>query len=264
MRAIDEETRADGHRVVRAKGYTDYAVAMSAALVEKRYLCRPGSLPCRPPAAYSRRVRGCLYEGPRLVSCDRSIQTEYRRIHQSSSCRHDRTARVGPTNRRALRGCLWPYGGRIGLHAAAPCSLLNGRLPRPVNAYGEGDQIKPSPLVGEGWVGGRLRRALRAGSLCEHLLQKAYARSIGRLEGRPGRRRHDGAPGHRTRSQGQAEVLIVVGLALGVEGDPHADLGEMRTGGRSRDWRREKSSRRHVSQDRKGVWNDSETWRGRC
>ena len=103
MRAIVEETRADGHRVVRAKGYTDYAVAMSAALVEKRYLCRPGSLPCRPPAAYSRHVRGCLYEGPRLVSCDRSIQTEYRRIHQSSSCRLDRTARVGRSHRRALR-----------------------------------------------------------------------------------------------------------------------------------------------------------------
>ena len=108
MRAIVEETRADGHRVVRAKGYTDYAVAMSAALVEKRYLCRPGSLPCRPPAAYSRHVRGCLYEGPRLVSCDRSIQTEYRRIHQSSSCRLDRTARVGPTTPMRFGGCLWP------------------------------------------------------------------------------------------------------------------------------------------------------------
>ena len=66
MRAIVEETRADGHRVVRAKGYTDYAVAMSAALIEKRCLCRPGSLPCRPPAVYSRRIRGCLYDGPRL------------------------------------------------------------------------------------------------------------------------------------------------------------------------------------------------------
>jgi hypothetical protein len=102
MRAIVEETRADGHRVVRAKGYTDYAVAMSAALVEKRYLCRPGSLPCRPLAAYSRRVRGCLYEGPRLVSCDRSMQTEYRRIHQSGSCRLDRTARVGLIDRSQL------------------------------------------------------------------------------------------------------------------------------------------------------------------
>ena len=54
MRAIVEETRADGHRVVRAKGYTDYAVAMSAALVEKRYLC--SRVPFR--AAPQRRIRG--------------------------------------------------------------------------------------------------------------------------------------------------------------------------------------------------------------
>jgi L-lactate dehydrogenase len=33
LRAIVEETRTDGHRVVKAKGYTDYAVAMSAALI---------------------------------------------------------------------------------------------------------------------------------------------------------------------------------------------------------------------------------------
>jgi hypothetical protein len=42
-------------------------------------------------------------------------------------------ARFGPTHRRALRGCLWPYGGWIGFHAAAPCSLVNGCYPRPVN-----------------------------------------------------------------------------------------------------------------------------------
>jgi malate/lactate dehydrogenase len=38
MRAILEETRADGHRVVRAKGYIDYAVVLSAALVEMRIM----------------------------------------------------------------------------------------------------------------------------------------------------------------------------------------------------------------------------------
>jgi hypothetical protein len=41
----------------------------------------------------------------------------------------------GRSNRRVLRGCLWPYVGRIGFHAAAPCSLLNECHPRPVNAY---------------------------------------------------------------------------------------------------------------------------------
>jgi hypothetical protein len=45
-------------------------------------------------------------------------------------------ARVGPTTpTRAVRGCLWPSGGRIGFDAAAPYSLLNDCHPRPVNAY---------------------------------------------------------------------------------------------------------------------------------
>jgi len=33
MRAIVEEARDDGHRVVRAKGYTNYAVALSATMI---------------------------------------------------------------------------------------------------------------------------------------------------------------------------------------------------------------------------------------
>ena len=37
-------------------------------------------------------------------------------------------------HRRTLRGYLWPYGGWIGVHAAAPGSLLNDCHPQPVNA----------------------------------------------------------------------------------------------------------------------------------
>src|SRR5262249_827218 len=36
---------------------------------------------------------------------------------------------------RAIRGCLWVHVGWIDLYPAAPCSLLNGCHPRPVNAY---------------------------------------------------------------------------------------------------------------------------------
>src|SRR5690242_3315297 len=44
--------------------------------------------------------------------------------------------RLGPTHRRALRGCLWPHVGWIGLHPLASSSLLNDCHPRPVNEYG--------------------------------------------------------------------------------------------------------------------------------
>ena len=48
----------------------------------------------------------------------------------------DRVLSAGRSvHRRALRGCPWPHGGLIGIHAAAPCSLLNNCHPRPVNAY---------------------------------------------------------------------------------------------------------------------------------
>jgi L-lactate dehydrogenase len=33
MREIVDETRVDGHRVVGAKGYTNYTVAMCAAII---------------------------------------------------------------------------------------------------------------------------------------------------------------------------------------------------------------------------------------
>ena len=51
-------------------------------------------------------------------------------------------APVDQTHRRALRGCLWPYGGWTGFHAAAPSSLVNGCHPRPVNGCG------PTSIVG--------------------------------------------------------------------------------------------------------------------
>ena len=59
MRGIVEETRADGHRVVRAKGYTDYAVAMSTALIGS--VIHVGPVPFRAdPQRRIRGVRGCL------------------------------------------------------------------------------------------------------------------------------------------------------------------------------------------------------------
>ena len=57
-------------------------------------------------------------------------------IFLRASVRHTHgTSAIRPTHRRTLRGCLWPYGGWIGFHATAPCSLLNDCHPRPVNAY---------------------------------------------------------------------------------------------------------------------------------
>src|SRR5262249_55970889 len=50
-------------------------------------------------------------------------------------------------HRRTLRGCLWPYGGWIGFRAAAPCSLRNGRHPRPVSAY-RPSAVPPGPSPG--------------------------------------------------------------------------------------------------------------------
>jgi hypothetical protein len=40
-----------------------------------------------------------------------------------------------------FRGCLWPNGGQISFHAAAPGSHLNGCHPRPVNAYQASEEI---------------------------------------------------------------------------------------------------------------------------
>ena len=69
---IFEETCADGHRVVRAKGYTDYAVAMSAALVEKRCLCSPVPFRAAPGGVFEARPR---------LSLRRSTSSELRSVH---------------------------------------------------------------------------------------------------------------------------------------------------------------------------------------
>ena len=44
-----------------------------------------------------------------------------------------RFARVGRSDRRAMRGCLWPGDGRITFHADEPSPLLNDRYPSSCN-----------------------------------------------------------------------------------------------------------------------------------
>jgi hypothetical protein len=64
---------------------------------------------------------------PRHRSCRSSNRSACRLVRGSGA--------VGPTRRRVFEDCLWPNGGQISFHAAAPCSHLNGCHPRPVNAY---------------------------------------------------------------------------------------------------------------------------------
>jgi hypothetical protein len=74
-------------------------------------------------------------------------------------------ARVGSTTPTPPLGCLRPYIGSVGSHAASPCELLNDRYPRPVNASISGMLTEAFPSS-RGWRSARGRQgsALEAGA----------------------------------------------------------------------------------------------------
>jgi hypothetical protein len=69
-------------------------------------------------------------------------------------------------HRRTFRGCLWPCGGWIGSHAAAPCWLLNDCYLRLVNAHLRRLRGRAVLSRGKGGAGCGIRGQVRRQSRC--------------------------------------------------------------------------------------------------